>query len=196
MSLMPSPEPITTQKHLCIEACNNRLIVAVLKSSGKSGGLFLPDFEMYRRDRDFIESGLDFIESVTGCDMSRAREEYGDGYWDAKSKSIRPFTLAIVVGENPRLDYLWDGPRFGDVLLISQMASTEYHSTHKLGADTTTANEILIRNFSGDRSVAVSVDAALLATPLEDVIGIVARHSEIKDWANHGCRTDHVGGAG
>lgn len=192
--MIHTPSAPCQNKHLVLEGVSNRLVLATLENIKTSeGGIILPGFGLYRRDSDYIASGLEFIAAATEKPegwVDEALKEFGEGYWDAKGGDISPYTLAIVIGENPRLDYIWNGPRFGDVLLVWQMASTEYHGMHKLGAGITANNGILIKNSAGDRSITLSHEACVLSTPVDDVIGLVARHSEIQEWANHGCRAD------
>lgn len=174
---------------LKLQPINKSLVLAVLEANEKSdGGIYYPGFKLYHRDASYAASGIDFLAAVQEWDerkVQEAKRDYKDGYWAKKGNEIRPIVNAVVIGESPELSYMYDMPRFGDVLTVRQMASAECLCFHKLGADTNAANEILVKNFAGDRSVLVNRNNVILVTPIEDVIGVVARYDEIKEWANH-----------
>lgn len=199
MSSTPTPTIQTKPiKCLVLEAFfNDSLVVATLPPIRLSkAGIHLPNWALYRRDEDYAMAGLEFMESTDykgDTDYNEAEKDLENGYWDTKNRSITPFTTAIVIGEGANNERSYNPPMFGDILLLRQMTSVQYHGQHKLGADTSAGNEILYQNFAGDRTVAVGSESDILTVPVEDVIVIVARYSEIRDWAEHGYRTDRNG---
>lgn len=174
---------------LKLQPINRSLVLAVLQANEKSdGGIYYPGCKMYHHDARYAASGIEFLASVEQWDarkVEEAKRDYANGYTSAKPNAIRPIVNAVVIGESPELSYMYDMPRFGDVLTIRQLPSAECLCFHKLGADTNAANEILVKDFAGDRSVLVNRNNVILVTPIEDVIGVVARYDEIKEWANH-----------
>lgn len=175
----------TPKTCLRLKGLADHLIVAVLEGADQTrGGIKVANFRMYRRDEHHAASGLEMKADLEEWDQRKideAEKDLEEGYWDYKEIEVRPIVNAVVIGENPALEYMAAPPRFGDIVTICQKTSAQYLGLHKLGADTTPTNEILVQNFAGDRDHAVSLNAVLLAVRLKDVFGIHLRHEEIEE---------------